>query len=83
MADLATLRTRLSEAETARHKAMTTGQITDVWRDGRRIRYAVNDYEELQAYIRDLTAEIIALDPTGPEATAATPKRRAIGVRFG
>lgn len=82
MADLATLRARLSEAEAARHKAMTTGQIVDVWRDGRRIRYAQNDYTELQAYIRDLTAEIIALDPTGPEATAQTPRRRAIGVRF-
>lgn len=82
MADLATLRTRLSQAESARHTALTTGQITDVWNNGRRIRYAATDTAALDAYIRDLTAQIIALDPSGPEATAAGPQRRAIGVRF-
>lgn len=76
------LRQRLSQANDARHRAMTTGQITDVWRDGRRIRYSAANTADLDSYIRDLTSQIIALDPGGPEATSATPRRRAIGVRF-
>jgi hypothetical protein len=81
MADLATLRTQLAEAEAALHRANTTGQITDVWNNGRRIRYAQNDTADLTAYIASLKVEIALLDPTGAEAKS--PRRRAVGVRFG
>lgn len=80
MADLATLRTQLAEAEAARHKAATTGQVTDVWNNGRRVRYAQTDLSALDSYIASLKSQIVLLDPTGPEAAA--PRRRAIGVRF-
>ena len=82
MADLATLRTRLAEAEAARHKALTTGQMVDVWRDGRRIKFAPQDPSDMNQYIAELIGEIVRLDPTGPEAMANTGRRRAIGVRF-
>lgn len=73
------LRQQLSEAQAARHKAMTTGRVTDVWRDGRRIRYTPADLASLDAYILELKGQIAVLNPTGPEAGA---RRRAIGVRF-
>lgn len=75
------LRQRLFEATNAKHRALTTGQITDVWRDGRRIKYSTADLTAIDAYIQTLTAEIRAMDPTGPEATSQ-PRRRAIGVRY-
>ena len=82
MADLATLRSQLAEAQAARHLALTKGQITDVWNNGRRIKYSATDLNDLTAYINELQGQIIALDPTGPEAQATGFRRSAIGVRF-
>lgn len=81
MADLTTLRTQLAEAKAARHLFVTQGQITDVWRDGRRIRRAQAHLTDLDAHIADLEAQILALDPSGAEATT-TRRRRAAGVKF-
>ncbi len=75
------LRKQLAEAQAARHKLLTGAAIVDVQRDGRRIRYSQGNAADLDSYIEELTAQIRALDPTGPEATVQ-PRRRALGVRF-
>lgn len=79
MATVEELRLKLAEAELALHKALTAAQMTDVSRDGRRIRWSPTKPEDLRSYIADLKAQIAVLDPAGAEAGQ---RRRAIGVRF-
>ncbi|MGE3333631.1 MAG: gpW family head-tail joining protein [Rhodospirillaceae bacterium] len=79
MADLATLTTRLSEAETAYHKLMTIQQSAQVNVGGDSITYYNNSesLKQLNGYITDLKAQINALDCTQGK------RRRAIGISFG
>lgn len=58
MADLATLQTRLTEAETARDKIATGGGVEFVSRDGRAVRYSKNSLKELNEYIKTLERDI-------------------------
>lgn len=56
MAELATLKTRLSEAEAALHNAMKSGGVVEYRQaDGRFVR---RDAAELRLYITDLRAQI-------------------------
>lgn len=75
MADLATLQTWLTEAETAYHKVMTTGGTArlrhstngaDKW-----IEYNKTSATELTAYIDRLKREIAALQSGAPKRFAA------------
>jgi hypothetical protein len=62
MADLATLQTRLNEAELAEHKLMVGGGVASVNYEGRgSVTYARADLAKLQAYIAALRAQIAAL----------------------
>ena len=79
MADVATLKTRLEEAEAARHALATGQRVVDVWRDGRRVRYQESNKADLASYIDDLIAEIAALEAP---ATGALPRRRFIPAAF-
>lgn len=76
MADLATLETWLSEAQQARHNIATGAGVLDVWRDGRRLRFAKQNLRELDRYIQSLETQIT-------EATRVAegkPKRRSIRI---
>jgi hypothetical protein len=77
MADLATLQTRLSEAEAARHALLTGARVQVVARDGRRVEYtpAANSMAQLEAYISQLQADIATL--TGTASTDWRLNRRA------
>lgn len=81
MADLATLQTRLAEAEEARHQLALGNSVTLVMRGGihgRRMQFNGDDGPRLDAYILQLQRDIEA-------ATAdanGCPRRRPIGVRF-
>lgn len=78
MADLATLQTRLSEAEAALHQVLTGKKVEVAERDGRRVQYSganPGDSQRLQAYIQSLKAEIATL-------SGAIGMRRPIGVMF-
>lgn len=80
MADIETLKTRLAEAEDARHALATGGRVVDVWKDGRRVRYAEANRGDLDTYIDGLKALIEAGEQ--PVETAR-PRRRFIPVAFG
>lgn len=60
MADLATLQSRLADAETARHNLVIGGQVEDVQHGDMRQRYTKADLPRLDAYISDLRAQIVA-----------------------
>lgn len=78
MASLATLQTRLEEAENARHSLAMGEQVVEVWKDGRRVTYS-------QAKLPDLDAYILTLKRDIQEATALAegkPRRSAIGFHF-
>lgn len=77
MADLATLQTRLLEAELAYHKLLTGSSEVEVEHGDMRLRYAssVTGMEQLSGYIEDLKAQIAALGG----ATTGT-RRQAISV---
>lgn len=66
MADLSTLQTRLSEAETALHD-LTIGrrEVSVSWSDGQQVSYSKADIPELRRYIQDLKAQIAALTGKG------------------
>ncbi len=81
MADLATLQTRLAEAETAEHSLLTGTRVAVVARDGRRIEYTPGSLPQLQAYIADLRSQIAAL--TGTPSTDWRLNRRAGRPVFG
>jgi hypothetical protein len=80
MTDLATLQTRLTEAESQLHKLVTGTSVVEVWRDGRRIIYSKADIEALRSYISDLKAEIAA--QTGETMADTRLNRRFYGPRF-
>ena len=80
MADLATLQTRLTEAEGALH-ALSMGQrVVEVWHDGRKIRYDTSSKSDLQGYIDSLNRAIADI---GASAESTLPRRRYIPVVFG
>ncbi len=76
MADLAVLRTRLTEAETAYHRLMTGEREVEVeFSDGRRNRYSETTASNLKRYIDELRAEIAG-------ATSSIPAAGPIGFIF-
>lgn len=79
MTDLATLQTRLSEAQDARHALATGQRVVEVMRDGKRMRFQESNKGDLAAYIDEITTSIADLEaPT----TGALPRRRFIGIAF-
>lgn len=74
MADLATLTTRLEEAEAARHNIATGGGVEFVSRDGRAMRYSKQNLDELDKYIKTLERDIEQVT----RASEGKPKRSAI-----
>jgi hypothetical protein len=83
MADLATLQTRLTEAETALHALLTGSRVQVVARDGRRLEYtsAAGSINQLRNYIGQMQAEIASL--TGVASTDWRLNRRAGRPVFG
>ncbi len=75
MADLTTLKTRLSEAESALHSLAIGARTAQVDVDGHRISYTQASVDKLQGYIVRLRAEIAAAG--GTEADGAR-RRRAL-----
>ncbi|WP_417615323.1 gpW family head-tail joining protein [Parasphingorhabdus sp.] len=75
MADLATLQTRLTEAETARHDIATGGGVEFVSRDGRAVRYSRNNLADFDKYIQTLERDI----EIATNVAAGKPRRAAIG----
>lgn len=80
MDDLDTLKQWLADALAARQSLMTGGQVQEVWRDGRRMKFTSANLADLNAYITDLYRRIAELE--GADA-GARPYRRYIGVSFG
>lgn len=74
MSDLATLQTRLSEAESAYHRLMTGSLEESIGLGDMQVRYTRAEAPQLAAYISRLNGEIAALGGT----TGA--RRRAITV---
>lgn len=60
MADLATLQTRLLEAELAYHRLMTGSAEEEAQHDDMRVRYTRAEAGNLAAYIERLKSEIAA-----------------------
>ena len=81
MTDLATLQLWLTEAQAARHSVMTTGAVTEIWRDGRRLTYSRESSRDLDSYISWLQAEILKLTDAANGTTVS--RRRSISVIFG
>ena len=80
MADLATLQTRLADAETALDTLVKGGQVVEVaTASGKRVKYASANRGDLEAYIGRLTRDIALLEI---EATGSRPRRRFIPVAF-
>lgn len=65
MADLATLQTRLLEAELAYHKLATGSKQVEVQHGDMKTKYSEADLGKLQAYINQLKAEIAQLGGAG------------------
>lgn len=74
MSDLATLQTRLAEAEAAYHRLMTGSLEESVSFNGRSVGYKPTEAPKLQSYIADLKNQIAAL------SGATSARRRAITV---
>lgn len=75
MADLATLQTRLDEAESALHLLATGSQEVEVRHGDIGAKYTQANMGSLRAYIADLRAQIAAAG-----GTLTGLRRRAIGV---
>lgn len=60
MADLATLQTWLTEAESAHHKLITGSSEEEVAHADMRVKYTRSGMQQLTAYIADLKAQIAA-----------------------
>ena len=77
MADLATLQTRLTEAELAYHNLLAGSVEEEVSHGDMRVKYtrSVTALQQLQTYIADLKAQIAALG-----GTSTGLARRAIQV---
>lgn len=74
MADLATLQTRLLEAELAQHKLLTGSAAEEVEHGDMRNKFTRANLGDLAAYIASLKSQIAAA------GGAAVVKRRAIAV---
>lgn len=69
MPDLETLKTRLSEAETAHHELMIgTREVSVSWSDGQQVTYRKTDVTELRRYIASLRQEIAEITGEGRRA---------------
>lgn len=75
MADLATLQTRLSEAESAYHKLLTGTKLVEIQHGDMRRKFMETEKGALLGYINDLKTQIAALG-----GTVTGLRRRAIGV---
>lgn len=75
MTDLATLQTRLAEAEAAYHQLLTGAKAATVGSAGRNVSYTQADAPRLAAYISNLKSQVAALD-----STSASRRRRALTV---
>jgi septal ring factor EnvC (AmiA/AmiB activator) len=75
MADLATLQTRLTEAEAAYHQLALGTKEVEVEHGDMRMKYTQATMEKLAAYIADLRAQIAALG-----GTLTGQRRRALMV---
>lgn len=77
MADLATLQTRLTSAESAYHSFMTGSLEEEVEHADMKVKYtrSVTALQQLSVYIADLKAQIAALG-----GTVTGLRRRSIGV---
>jgi len=66
MADLATLQTRLTDAEAAYHALLTGTKEVEVQHGEMTVKYStsVTQMVQLQSYIADLKAQIVALGGT-------------------
>lgn len=72
MADLSTLQSRLTEAETALHK-LNTGRLSVTFQHGdMQVTYNKADAPQLREYIADLRVQIAAA------GGASVPRRRAL-----
>lgn len=78
MATVAQISTWISEAETARHDLMTGQRVVDVWRDGRRMRFA--EVDEVDSYLRTLRAELTEAQVAA--GVTPTRRRRAISIAW-
>lgn len=76
MADLATLRSRLAEAEDALHRLVTGQQEVSVSDGTNTATYSRATMADLRSYIAELRGQIARAGGTGGQ------RRRAIGVRF-
>lgn len=74
MTDVTTLQTHLDQAKAARAKLANGERVTDVWRDGRRIRLASMTMPEMNNYIDRLEREI----ERATQTVAGQPRRRPI-----
>ncbi|MDX2223597.1 MAG: gpW family head-tail joining protein [Rhodospirillaceae bacterium] len=74
-ADLATLKTRLAEAESAYHDWVTGKNIGSVNVDGHQVDYNAFGLQKLQAYINQLRAEIAR---AGGSTADGARRRRAL-----
>lgn len=61
MADLATLQSRLADAETAYHKLVTGTKTVEIQHGEMRQKYTETTMANLRAYIEDLKSQIEAL----------------------
>lgn len=75
MADIATLQTRLEEAEAAYHKLLTGARVVEVQHGDMRTKYTEAESGALATYIAQLREQIAMLDTTG-----ATLRRRGLVV---
>ncbi len=79
MSDLATLQTRLTEAETALHQLSTGTKAVSINTGTETVSYNQISMGKLRAYIADLEGKIISL---GGTVVGKTRARRAIAVSF-
>lgn len=81
MADLATLRSRLTEAEDARHQLALGQTVVEIARDGRRMTFSKASESALDGYMATLTEQIRRAEDAANGTTVS--RRRSIGVIFG
>lgn len=75
MADLATLQSRLSEAEEALHKLATGARAATTGIADRTVTWTQTTIPELQTYITALRSEIVAAGPSPSRAFTVQTSR--------
>ncbi|OQS39752.1 hypothetical protein B0T40_03185 [Chromobacterium haemolyticum] len=73
MADINTLRQRLTEAETAKHKLLTGSMRERISRGGTDITYTRADIAKLERYIAELQTDIARAMGSAPRRTILNP----------